>query len=275
VTSFFRKVEGGEMVHGSPEDYVPLLQSAYREAHAANPDVTVLGIDSWPPEWTQGCLEAGAEGFMDAFSLHQYTRSLAGRQSGALAAHVAAHRRLLAEFGLPDIPIWNTEGGPDNKVDTFYRDLDPIATSDGRQEAVWHARYYLTTMALGLEKFFLYTLHSYPRLGQHTWVRIDPGGWLKPWAVAQANLARLVEGTQFQHEVRTDAGVVAYLFEGDGRTVLALFSDASDPPSVPALADAEVIDLYGNPTDTVELGPSPIYVTGTDARRVVASLEER
>jgi hypothetical protein len=123
-----------------------------------------------------------------------------------------------------------------------------------------------------VRKFFLYTLHSHPRLGQHTWVRIDPGGYLKPWAVAQANLARLVEGTQFVHETRTQPGVIAFLFEGEGRTVLALFSDASEAPRVPALADVEAIDLYGNPTDTVELGPAPIYVTGAAARTVLDSL---
>lgn len=272
VTSFFRKVVDGEMAPGTPEDYVPLLQAAYEEAKAANPDAYVIGIDSWTPQWTEGCLAAGAGGAMDAFSLHQYTQSLAGRESGALSVHLAVHRTLLAEHGLPDIDVWNTEGGPDNKVDTFYRGLDPIATSDGRQEAVWHARYYLATMALGIRKFFFYTLHSQPRLGQHTWIRIDPGGYLKPWACAQANLAWLIEGTQFVRELRTDAGVVAYLFEGEGRTVLALFSDAAEPPRVPALADADAVDLYGNPTDTVQLGPAPIYVTGPAARRVLDAL---
>jgi hypothetical protein len=272
ASDFFLKVVDGRTVQGVPEDYVPLLKAAYEEAHAANPDARVVGIDSSPPEWTEGCLKAGAGSFMDAFSLHQYTRSLAGRESGALAALVAVHRKLLVQYGLPDTPVWDTEGGPDNKVDTFYRDLDPIATSDGRPEAVWYARYYLTTMALGVKKFFFYTLHSYPRLGQYTWVRIDPGGYLKPWAVAQANLAHLVDGIQFVRQVRTASGAVAYFFRGDGRTVLALFSDASEPPSVPALAGAGAIDLYGNPTDARTLGPAPIYVAGPAAQAVLDSL---
>lgn len=271
VDSFFRKYEGGQMLHGTPADYVPLLEAAYEEAKAANPGAVVLGIDSNPPDWTRGCLDEGAAAAMDVFSFHQYTARLAGRAGGTLEALVGSHRAVLAEHGLAGIEVWNTEGGPDNKEDCLYRDLDPFATSSGHYEAIWHARYYMANMALGIRKFFFYTLHAHPRLGQYTWVRLEPGGYLKAWAVAQANMANLLEGTQFRRAFRTDDGLVCYLFEGDGRTVAALFAELR-PATPRALQGLEALDLYGNPTKVGEVGQAPIYLTGEAAEKAVASL---
>ena len=272
ASGFFRKVEDGQVVQGTPNDYVPLLKAAYEEAKAANPHATVLGIDSIPPEWTEACLKAGAAGSMDAFSFHQYTRRLAGGQFGPLTELVGQHRSLLADYGLADFPVWDTEGGPDVKEDTFYRGLDPLATSDGSREAAWHARYYLTTMALGIRSFFLYTLHSYPRLGQYTWVRIEPAGYLKPWAVAQANLAHLVQGMRFSRRIETEGGLVCLLFDGDGRKVAALFTVGGQPVTVASLKGLPAIDLYGNPTTLGQVTYQPVYAVDDNVSKVTAAL---
>jgi len=270
---FFRKMQDGRLVQGTPEDYVPLLKAAYEEAKKANPDAVVLGLDSNPPEWTQACLKDGAAGSMDVFSFHQYTRRLAGARFGALEELLEQHKALLAEYDLGGLPVWNTEGGPDIKEDTFYRDLDLLATSDGHREAVWHARYYLATMSLGIRKFFLYTLHAHPRLGQHTWVRLEPAGYLKPWAIAQANIANLLEGTQFIRRIDTESGLVCLLFEGDGRKIAALFSADGRPVTAAALKGLPVTDLYGNAAVLGEVTLSPVYALGENVGRVLAALE--
>jgi len=261
-------------VPGTPEDYVPLLKVAYAAAKEADPDCVILGLDSNPPDWTKDCLALGAAGHFDVFSLHQYTQRTPGGENGPLASFLGVHRALLMEHGLGDIEIWQTEGGPDTADATFYRDLDPLATSDGRWEAIWHARYYLSAMAVGARKFFFYTLHAYPRLGQHTWVRLEPGRYLQPWAVAQANLAHLVQGTRLVRQVQTQDGLCCLVFEGDGRRVAALFANAGPVPA-PDLAGIGTLDLYGNPTTAGEIGRSPVYVTGEDVERILKWLAAR
>ncbi len=271
---FFRKMQDGQEVDGTAADYVPLLQAAYAAAKEANPGCVVLGIDSCPPEWTRDCLAAGAAGHFDVFSFHQYTQRMPGGERGPLASLLALHRSLLAEHGLGDVEVWDTEGGPETADATFYRDLDPLAVSDGRWEAVWHARYYLSAMAAGVRNFFFYTLHAYPRLGQHTWVRLEPGRYLQPWAVAQANLANLLQGTRLVRQVQTQEGLCCLIFEGDGRSVAALFSDAGPVPAG-GLAGAEALDLYGNSTSLREIGRSPVYLTGESVERLLGQLPSR
>jgi hypothetical protein len=276
VAGFFRKVEDGETVHATPEDYVGLLRLAYRAAKEASPGCTVLGMDTHPVPWTRDCLEAGAAGSFDVFSFHQYTRRMPGMAEGPLASLVGQHRAVLREHDLGDVPVWHTEGGPDEAQGTFYRGLNPLATSDGTFEAAWLARYYLTTISLGVEKFFLYTLHGSPRLGHRTWSRLEPGRYLKPWAVAQANLAHLIQGTRLVRRVRTEDGLVGLLFEGKGRQVAALFAAVSTV-AAGELAGMEALDLWGNPTRLEEIGREPVYVTGPDATLAMEALagEER
>ncbi|KPK65171.1 MAG: hypothetical protein AMK73_03700, partial [Planctomycetes bacterium SM23_32] len=272
VGSFFRKVVDGEQVGGTPEDYVPLLRAAYTAAREANPDAVVVGVDTYFTEWTKGCLEAGAGGWFDVFSFHQYTERMPGTPHGPVASMVGGHRALLAEHGLGDVEVWHTEGGNAAPA-TFYRGLDPLVTSDGTREAVWYARYLLTALSLDVRKFFLYTLHAYPRLGAHGFTPLEPGGYLQPWAIAQANLAHLIEGTRFRRRIRTDDGVVCLTFEGDGRQVAALFAERD---AVPAgeLTGTAAVDLWGNATTLQEIARAPVYLTGTAAATVMRALEE-
>ncbi len=271
ASGFFRKMQDGQPVPGTAEDYVSLLKVAYAAAKEANPDCVILGLDSNPPDWTRDCLALGAAGHFDVFSLHQYTQRTPGGQNGPLASFLGVHRALLEEHGLGDVEVWHTEGGPDTADATFYRDLDPLATSDGRWEAIWHARYYLSAMAVEARKFFFYTLHAYPRLGQHTWVRLEPGRYLQPWAVAQANLAHLLQGTRLIRQIQAQDGLCCLVFEGDGRSVAALFANAGPVPATD-LARMGALDLYGNPTSVDEIGRSPVYVTGEDVERILSWL---
>jgi len=270
---FFDKMDNGNRVKGTPEDYVRLLGIAYREAKKANPQAVVIGIDSAPPEWTEGCLKAGAAGKFDEFSFHQYTFLMPGGPDGALAGLARSHRRLLAGFGLKNVPVWQTEGGPEHVVDTFYVGLDPLASSDGTREAAWLARYYLATTANDVRGFFLYTLHSHRILGEYCWQRQEVAGYLKPWAPAVANLAYLITGLKLQRQISRPDGLVCLDFAGEGRRVCALFAVRG---SVPAgkLAGLDAIDLYGNATRLNRIGMAPVYLVGKQAERAARALRE-
>jgi polysaccharide biosynthesis protein PslG len=111
-----------------PEGYARLLETVYREAKAANPDVTIIGGALAPtlapagdPEgmndldYLGRMLEADAGDFMDGLAVHAYGWRLpADAPPDPVTVNFARtellHDLLLAA-GYPNMPIYITEGG--------------------------------------------------------------------------------------------------------------------------------------------------------------------
>lgn len=97
---------------GDPALYTRWLCAAYRSLKAGDPDCTVAvgGLEARPrTAFFEGMLAAGAAGHFDALALHPYARPETGWRLDW--DWVDAHRRLLVEAGLAEVPIWITEWG--------------------------------------------------------------------------------------------------------------------------------------------------------------------
>jgi len=93
-----------------PEEYVPLAQAAYNAIKAVDPTVQVLGPDvcGISPGWHEAFYKAGGKTTCDILSMHDYE----GHESISpehWAWKVGELRRIMAEHGDGDKPIWQTE----------------------------------------------------------------------------------------------------------------------------------------------------------------------
>ena len=94
----------------SPEQYVPLAQAAYDALKAVDPTVQVLGPDvcGISPGWHEAFYKAGGKTTCDILSVHDYE----GHESISpehWTWKLGELRRIMAKYGDPDKPIWQTE----------------------------------------------------------------------------------------------------------------------------------------------------------------------
>lgn len=101
------------------KDYTPVLQAAYAEAKAADPQCTVIGICATtdqsgdPYGYIRSVAEAGGLKYLDAVSVHTPTKgrpwqSRSEAMSWDYISDLAALLKKLAQD--KSLPIWNTEG---------------------------------------------------------------------------------------------------------------------------------------------------------------------
>ncbi len=93
-----------------PEEYVPLAQAAYNAIKAVDPTVQVLGPDvcGISPGWHEAFYKAGGKTTCDILSVHDYE----GHESISPEHWIwklGELRRIMAEYGDQNKPIWQTE----------------------------------------------------------------------------------------------------------------------------------------------------------------------
>jgi hypothetical protein len=250
---------------GTPEQYARLLETAYAQAKKADPDCVVLGgggVYIGRIDWTRRMLAALKGKPMDAFSIHYVTPDGAAEQLGEL-------RRLLAERGLKDVPIWNTEASV--PTTSFFDQcraerMEPEARYHFRNACYELVRMYMENIANGVTRVFHYhqadpwrfRAFAKPRvlknspLGTGMW---DEGRALKPIAAAHAALAHAIRGARYKERLSSGARRV-FIFEGKGRAVAVQYAEFRSflrreklrlalPPGVKSDAFT-VIDFMGN-----------------------------
>lgn len=92
-------------------------------------------------------------------------------------------------------------------------------------------------------------------------------GTPQPQMYSMAQLNHELNGAQFIGKLKTDTGVSAYVFEKNGKPVIAAWSSNSGTLSVQGSA-IEVYDVYGNPvtltSSSIQLGLDPVYIENAD-----------
>jgi hypothetical protein len=247
VGKFFNKsydAAAKRKIQGTPEDYIPLLQTAYENAKAANPQARIFWATGpyYRPDktWHQRTAELGAGDSADAISFHVYNTRKLGAPDDLIASKAAEYRQ---GHRLSDAPLWNTEGGPGASVNHFYRHLPPFDAADRATAIADHVvRFFVSHLAANVQKFFLYTFHSWGSW-KNEWTMMAHDGTLPPHASALSNLFWHLEDSKFVNYAKLpeNRGWIARFDRPDGNTVLVLLPDA------PLVPPPGALDLYGNP----------------------------
>ena len=242
---------------GTPQLYVQLLQTAYEEAKAANPDCVILGIDTYPPLWDMTVLALGAYPYYDALSWHRSDPNLPGRPGDSFARVSARLNAEQAKYGPPK-PLIFSEGGPDvtRYHGSFFSFADPAVVGDWSRGADLYPRMFLSAIASGNKRFFAYSVHAQPRHGQSSHMLIEPGFLLRPMHATLAALAHFIEGAQFERRTAPAPDISALIFRQNNprpyadapSTVVVLYTDGENPEPLPRLIPESVrcYDRWGN-----------------------------
>ncbi len=266
----------GFFAGGTPWLYAALLESAYTEAKAANPQSTVLGVNTCPPLWDQAVLAMGAYPYYDQLSFHRYDGTLHGRPNDTISQVAKRLGKEQALYGTPK-PLIATEGGPDimGFHGSFFSFADPVVSGEWSHGANQFARTYLSYIASGVKRFIAYSAHNEPRHhGEQTCMMVEPG-WLPcPMHLTLAALAHFVEGARFETRIAPAADISALVFRQqqphpdapEPGIVVVLFSDGEDAEDLPGpLPDnVKCFDRWGNPIPApAQAEESPVYLVAT------------
>ncbi|MDH7569212.1 MAG: hypothetical protein QHJ73_06465, partial [Armatimonadota bacterium] len=256
-----------------------LMRTAYENAKATDPTITILGVNTTTggggaqnfggAEWTRGVVAAGGLDYCDVVCYHNYISGKPGYPGDVCEkGFQVATGPIVERFGRLPKPVWMTEGsaGRDTIGPGFYRHTLPYPnTEDPMDTGDRLCRYVVSLLAQGVQKVFLYSMHSHSSLlAASEWrVLVTPEGMLHPSGAAHAAMAWQLEDTRFVKQWQVAEGVTAYLFEGEGRAVVAVSALPNARPYVPpARPGLRVTDLFGNPVPNGQpVGHTLAYVS--------------
>jgi hypothetical protein len=247
---------------GTPQRYAELMRIAYRTAKAANPQATILGVDTYSGHdaWHDQVLAAIGTADFDGFSFHDYSDALYGGPESAALLEAQKFNAAQAAHGAVK-PLWNTEGGV-LAMGSFY--APETGGMDVRHQLSQAVRYDVTMMAAGVQVFCSYAIHSDPGMGT-TMNGTEFDRAIKPYLAARAVLASLVDGAGMPQRSEPLPGVDWYGYPArDGSAVQVVWSYDGEPHELPVASGEEVLDVLGNPIEvsgaTFTVGVEPVYV---------------
>jgi len=274
---------GGGFFRGTPEQYAQLAKVTARAAKEADPNCKLLApcTCGHVPEWTERAIAAGALDGADIFSYHGYSMF-----TFSLYEMISKY----AQAGERPLPIWNTETGitsesfyrnlDDAFVDRYTRRINPMPYGEAAALAV---RYYVYALAGGAKKFFIYWCKYeeglLPRLSAMTILEYD--GSLRPFGVAYAVAASILDGSTYRERLRLSDGAEGYAFDlRGGGSACVLFGGSGERKLTVSLPAAKVLDIMGNEIGvraqgklTFATGRLPVYVAADcDAAKLTEAL---
>ncbi len=258
--------ENGKYVHPAPEEFLRIHKAAADGARTGDPDAIILlnaGAHYHAPAdaWTRKLFAEGAFKTVDAVSYHSYLASGIGYPGDAIY-------KATKENSNPEDPVmqvWNTEGGPGpSDVRNFYRRFPPLGKED--KSAFWAdymVRYWVSTLASGADKFFLYTNHGWGEFG-NTYSPLNVDGRLSPNMAGISNLAWHLEGKRYVETCEVTQGLFAYLFEdGAGSAAVLIPKSAVSFELDIGGTEVKARDLFGNDLQApVKLGGYAVFMEG-------------
>jgi hypothetical protein len=251
-----------------PGDFVTLMKTAYTAAKSVDPKVTVLGVQTTVgPEgtkWTKAIADGGGLQYCDVLCYHQYTPDAPGYAGDTTEMGLrSALGPFLDKDNHPVKPAWMSEGSSvDGRTGSgLYRytlpydnEEDVMATSDRL------CRFVVGLLARGVEKVFLYSMHSHNWFGTPSFYRVlvTDEGYLHPSGAAHSAMAWFLEDTKPVKSYAPADGILAFVFQGAGRQVTVL---SPQPRHAPYAVPTGAYDLFGNPLASGEaFGKTLVYV---------------
>ena len=259
-----------------PDAYLKILERTYKAVKAERPDLTVVApaAVTLPFGWLEQLFKLGALQYIDAVSVHPYSfpRQPDTRKE-SLSALLLRLQDLIKKYnhGEPK-PLQLTELG-------WPTQQGPQGVS-GLDSARYAVRSFVTSLAIGVEKVYWYTLlntgmnrtnreHNFGLLRHPD----DPLGAYtpKPAYVALAVLARQLTGATFVAKEKTPDPVYSFLFERAGRPLRVMWTPRRRARETTAVVNLEsggsptVTDMMGRvreATASLTLTGSPVYISG-------------
>lgn len=259
-------IENEAYIHPSPEEFFKMHKAAAEGIRQGDPQAKVvinMGAHYNEPAatWSKRVLALGAFDTVDVVSYHKYHPSSLGFPGDVIHVATEAHRPPPGK----KVEIWNSEGGPGpSDIRNFYRHVPPLGKTDASREwADYMVRYYVSTLASGAKRFFLFTIHSWGTW-RNDYSPLNVDGRLHPNLIAISNLAWHIEGRPFVKCEELAPDLYAYCFEGDGAAVAIVLSKGVARQPLDAIPEGlTATDVYGNVLKTpCQLGDGPMFFTG-------------
>lgn len=255
---------GRQFTPGTPEIYGKLLKIAYATAKAANPNATIIGIDTARARdtFTDAAMKAaGGSSAYDEFSFHDYYASMYGGPKSPAATDATIYDGFEKLYG-KITPRWLTEEAPTEGVQSLYW---PIGTEhETRIQYAKAVRFNVSEIGYGVKRLFYYSLHSDPFFGEAGLIGLEHDRTIKPVIAAQAVLAALIDGAPCTGRTEPAPGVDSFGFRrADGSRVDILWSYDGAEHRVPVAKTTRVLDVIGNPlphAEFVTVTTEPIYI---------------
>ena len=246
--------------NATPALYGKLLGIADRAAKEANPDARIVGVDTTRglDKWTDGVLASSGTGDYDFLSFHDYNDALYGGPESLPQTEAQTFNAAQNKYGTAK-PLWDTEGGLFG-VGSFYAPQTggmPVG-----QQPAYIVRYDVTMMGAGVQKFFLYAIHTDPMMGDISTVQTENDRAIRPLLGARAVLASLVDGAGRPTRTEPVKGVDCYAFPPQsGRIVRVLWSYDGAVHVLAPRPKSRRLDVFGNPlpSSATTIGPEPVY----------------
>ena len=244
---------------GTPAGYAELMKSAYQVAKEVNPDVQIVGVDTYRGNpWITNVLAASGLDSFDALSFHDYNEALYGGPESQAHLDAKQYNEAQAKYGTPKT-LWDTEGGP-GIMGSFY--LPETGGLPPRQQLAQAVRFDVTSMAAGIKAFFLYAIHREGPMGVGNYNAIEHDRAIRPILAGRAVLASLVDGAKCLGRTEPVKGVDSYEFQQtDGKKITVVWSFDGETHQVEQPKKSKALDVFGNPLPKgpLQVGIEPVY----------------
>jgi hypothetical protein len=285
-TLFPRDTKRFRLVGATVEEFAAIHRAAYRGLKTADPANRVswnlagvlkgVGhVGEAGEDWKEAVARAIGDN-ADFFTYHFYNSDAFGTPDDAISRMAAASRERGAASGRP-VPVWNSEGG--RGVDSEINALaftPPVRLDRGNRWAERLVRYYVSTLASGTEKFFLFNLHL-GTTSTTTYSSLNHDGSVSPLMPAFSNLAWHIEGQNFVRTVTVAPALHLHAFQartGPGSTLVVL-ANGLDRVVIPEpIPGVTARDLYGNDLSyPLKLGDGVVFLSAaTDAETLIKKI---
>jgi hypothetical protein len=248
------------------KDFVAMMEAARETARDTGSNATILGFNTtagvgtnaskWDGgEWSAGVHQHGGLEHCDALAYHQYTGDAVGHPGDSVERGLDHALGIVRrDDGSFPKPVWMTEGNSINRMIGHGLHRHSLAwdhSDDYARAGDRLAKYVLSLVANGVDRVFLYSMHSFSGLTgeERPWGTIvDADGSLHPCGIAHAVLAWHIEGRDLVEVAGLGGGAYAYAFGGSDGSVLVLSNEAEYQGGVAVPADPAFTarDLWGN-----------------------------
>ncbi|MHC1769118.1 MAG: hypothetical protein AB9869_33355 [Verrucomicrobiia bacterium] len=262
------------------DDYVRLLEVAYRAIKVADAQAVVVGGISAPLEagWTTDFVKKGGLRFVDVLDLHNYDPA---RPAESFEDAFRALEDLIRAQGGPK-PVWITEWG-------CYADDDPPCIPQTVGDATMNrcrwpseraatehiVKFTAVSFAHGVRKIFFHagtcgTING-PDAGG---VIFEYGGAPRRMYAGVAALTRLLGVPEASERIVNRGVTKAYFFRTGGQTLAIAWRSGEGQEPLRPVSGVAVRDIMGNPVaaDASALSETPIYLLGANAELVERAL---
>ena len=205
-------------------EYAAQLKAAALGYRNGNPDATVLNgafcVVPWR-KFTYAALENDILPYIDALNVHTYNPL---KKYDEWNAEV---RKLLEQYGRPDMPVWITESSTNSPRDARRKSYMPgLFTYSPSQEAViaeFVPKAQILMQAAGIEKDFFFVLSPYNE-GYSDWGLLRKDYSARPGYFSFATLVHELGDAKYLGELAAPDGIRAFLFrKPDGSQSIAFW----------------------------------------------------